>query len=101
MLLVQLINCLLKIFFTVKNNEYLKYINLIRKVGKRLVKTTREKIIEDTRIGVKKILESANESFQKEIAYLLKQYAEVQLENEQYQNKIKDMKQEISNIVTY
>ena len=84
-----------------KNNEYLKYINLIRKVGKRLVKTTREKIIEDTRIGVKKILESANESFQKEIAYLLKQYAEVQLENEQYQNKIKDMKQEISNIVTY
>jgi len=85
----------------VKNNEYLKYINLIRKVGKRLVKNTREKIIEDTRIGVKKILESANESFQKEIAYLLKQYAEVQLENEQYQNKIQDMKQEISNLVTY
>jgi len=52
-------------------------------------------------MAIKKVFKSANESFQKEVSYLLKQYAIIQQENEKYQIKIKTMKEEIANIINY
>ena len=52
-------------------------------------------------MAAQKVLANANENFNAEIGYLLRQFAEIQVENEKLKNLNVNMRNEISNIVNY